>query len=233
MFDLTESRVLVVGGGSGMGLATAELAAAEGAEVVIAGRSADKLKAAATRLGDHVEARLIDITDDASVEAFFAAGEVWDHVVVTAASFRAGPVKTLPMEDAYAAMQSKFWGSYRVARAATIAPGGSLTLVSGAAARRPAPGRAMIAAAAGAVETLTVGLAAELAPVRVNCVSPGLIDTPMLRAARGVDFEAVARRATRLGRVGRPEEAALQILACMANPYMTGAVVSVDGGYAG
>lgn len=231
MFDLTDARVLVVGGSSGIGLAVAELAAAQGAKVVIAGRSAEKLADAVRVVGDRAEGRPIDITTDLSVEAFFAAGETWDHVVVTAAAFRSAPVKTQALDEAYAAMNSKFWGSYRIARHATIVAGGSLTLVSGAAARRPGPGRAMIAAAASAVETLARGLAVELAPVRVNCVSPGLIDTPMLRASRGVDMAEVAKAVTRVGRVGEAREVALQILACMGNGYMTGAVIDVDGGF--
>jgi NAD(P)-dependent dehydrogenase (short-subunit alcohol dehydrogenase family) len=232
MLDFRGARVLVVGGSSGIGLAVAEAAVGQRARVVIAGRTEARLRAAAEDLGGHVEARVLDATDAEAVDAFFATGEVYDHAVVTAAAFRSAPVRELPLETARAIFESKFWASYNVARAAAIAPEGSLTLVSGVASVRFSKGRAVVSAAAAAVESLTRGLALELSPIRVNCVSPGMVDTPMLRGARAPGAaEQVARERTPVGRLGRPEEIALQILACMGNRFMTGSVVYLDGGY--
>ena len=117
----------------------------------------------------------------ASQNLFRSCGPV-DHVVVTAAQLRTGPFKTVSMEDVRATMEGKFWGAWRVARSAEIRPGGSLTLVSGYLSIRPRPNSAIISVANGALESLTRALALELAPVRVNAVSPGIIDTP-IRAA--------------------------------------------------
>jgi len=177
---LAGQKVVVVGGSSGIGLATAELAKQEGAEVVIASRSKDRLTPAAEKIG--ATAMVVDVTSDDSVAALFKAVGVVDHVVVTAAQLRSGPFKTVSMEDVRGTMEGKFWGAWRVARSAEIRKGGSLTLVSGFLSIRPRPASAIVGAANGAIESLARSLALELAPVRVNAVSPGVIDTP-IRAA--------------------------------------------------
>jgi NAD(P)-dependent dehydrogenase (short-subunit alcohol dehydrogenase family) len=222
-------RVLVVGGSSGIGLATARLAATHGAKVSVAGRNPDRAAEAAASIGADTEYAAFDMIDEAAVEVFFAERSPFDHIVVTAAAIRSAPVRELPLDTARATFASKFWGPYLVARFARLTDAGSLTLVSGAAARRPRAGRAPVAAASAAIEALTRVLAAEFAPVRVNCVAPGLVDTPMLRAARGANAPAPQ---VPMARVARPEEIAFQILACAANPYMTGSIVDVDGGLA-
>ena len=126
---LQGKKVVVVGGSSGIGLSTAELAKAEGAEVIIASRNAERLNAAAAKLG--VTAIPADVTSDESVASLFRASGPVDHVVVTAAQLKTGPFKTVAMEDVRGTMEGKLWGAWRVARSADIRPGGSLTLVSG------------------------------------------------------------------------------------------------------
>ena len=177
---LTGKKVVVVGGSSGIGFSTAELAKGEGAEVIIASHNADRLNAAAAKLG--VTAIVADVTSDDSVASLFRKCGPVDHVVVTAAQLRTGPFKAVAMEDVRATMENKFWGAWRVARSAEIRAGGSLTLVSGFLSVRPRPNSAIVGAANGALESLARSLALELAPVRVNAVSPGIIDTP-IRAA--------------------------------------------------
>ncbi len=156
-----------------------------------------------------------------------------DHVVVTAAQLRSGPFKTVSMEDARFTMESKFWGAWRVARAAEIRSGGSLTLVSGFLSVRPRPAAAIVGAANGALESLARSLALELAPVRVNAVSPGIIDTPirasMPEAARR-DMLAKTAAFLPAGRVGVGEDIARQILAFMTVGFATGSIVYIDGG---
>ncbi|HET9801239.1 MAG TPA: SDR family NAD(P)-dependent oxidoreductase, partial [Chthoniobacterales bacterium] len=115
---LAGKKVVVVGGSSGIGLATAQLAKSEGAEVVIASRNAERLKAAAAKLD--VTAIPADVTSDESVAGLFKNCGPVDHVVVTAAQLRTGPFKTVAMDDVRATMESKFWGAWRVARAADI-----------------------------------------------------------------------------------------------------------------
>ena len=228
---LADSRVLVVGGTSGIGLAVAAMAVRRGAQVTVAGRDQAKLDVAVKEAGAGCTGRTMDTTDDASVEEFFAAAEPFDHVVVTAAKPGGGPVRDLPMEDALQLFSSKFWGSYRVARLADVRPGGSITFVSGLAGRRPRPHRVVVGAACAALESMTRGLALELAPIRVNCVSPGITDTPLLRAGFPDGIEHLAANSP-TGRVGQPDEIAMQILACAENGFMSGSVIDLDGGRA-
>jgi NAD(P)-dependent dehydrogenase (short-subunit alcohol dehydrogenase family) len=228
---LAGKKVVVVGGSSGIGLSTAELAKREGAEIVIASRNVERLNAVAGKLG--ATAIAADVTSDESIESLFRKCGPVDHVVVTAAQLRTGPFKTVAMEDVRATMEAKFWGAWRVARSAEIRPGGSLTLVSGYLSIRPRPSAAIVGAANGALESLARSLALELAPVRVNAVSPGIIDTP-IRAAMPEearrDMLAKTAAALPVGRVGTGEDIARQILAFMTIGFMTGSIVYLDGG---
>src|SRR6201996_5046071 len=228
---LKDKKVVVVGGSSGIGLSTAELAKREGPDVIIASRNAEKLDAVAKTL--NAVAIPADITSDESVAELFRRCGPVDHVVVTAAQLRTGPFKTVPMDDVRSTLESKVWGAWRVARAAQFRPGGSLTLVSGFLSVRPRPNSAIVAVVNGALESLTRALALELAPVRVNCVSPGIIDTP-IRAAMPEQArkEMLAKTAASLpiGRVGEGEDVASMIAACMTNGFMTGSTIYLDGG---
>jgi NAD(P)-dependent dehydrogenase (short-subunit alcohol dehydrogenase family) len=228
---LAGKKVVVVGGSSGIGFSTAELARREGAEVIIASHNADRLNAAATKLG--VTAIAADVTSDESIASLFGKCGPVDHVVLTAAQLRSGPFKTVSMDDVRATMESKFWGAWRVAKSAEIRAGGSLTLVSGFLSVRPRPNSAIVGAANGALESLARSLALELAPVRVNAVSPGIIDTP-IRAAMPEearkDMLAKTAAALPVGRVGTGEDVARQILAFMTIGFATGSIVYLDGG---
>jgi NAD(P)-dependent dehydrogenase (short-subunit alcohol dehydrogenase family) len=229
--SLAGKKVVVVGGSSGIGLSAAESAKREGAEVVVVSRNAERLKAAADKIG--ATAIAADVTSDDSVAALFRATGPVDHVVVTAAQLRSGPFKTVSMDDVRATLEGKFWGAWRVARTAEIRAGGSLSLVSGFLSVRPRLNSAIVSVANGALESLTRALALELAPLRVNCVSPGIIDTPiraaMPEAARRDMLEKSAA-ALPVGRVGAGEDIAQQILTFMTNGFMTGSIVYLDGG---
>jgi NAD(P)-dependent dehydrogenase (short-subunit alcohol dehydrogenase family) len=228
---LNGKKVVVIGGSSGIGLATAERAKKDGAEVIIASRNAERLKAAAAKIG--VTAIACDVTSDESVANCFRQCGPVDHVVVTAAQLKTGPFKTVSMDDVRATMESKFWGAWRVARAAEIRAGGSLTLVTGYLSLRPRPGAAIVGAVNGALESLTRGLALELAPIRVNAVSPGTIDTPirasMPEAARR-DMLEKAAAALPVRRVGVGDDIAQQIVTLMTVGFATGSIVYIDGG---
>jgi len=228
---LKGKKVVVVGGSSGIGLATAEMAKREGADVIVASRNVERLDAVAEKL--NAIAIPADVTSDESVAKLFQSCGPVDHVVVTAAQLRTGPFKTVKMEDVRATMEGKFWGAWRVAQAADIRPGGSLTLVSGYLSIRPRPNAAIVSAANGALESLARALALELAPVRVNAVSPGIIDTPIRAAmpeAARLDMLAKTAASLPVGRVGVGEDIAQQILAFMTIGFATGSVVYLDGG---
>jgi len=228
---LKGKKVVVVGGSSGIGLATAEMAVKEGAEVIAASRNEERLDAAARKI--NATGIPADVTSDQSVRDLFQRCGPVDHVVVTAAQLKTGPFRTVAMEDVRSTMESKFWGAWRVAKSADIRPGGSLTLVTGFLSVRPRPNSAIVGAANGALESLARALALELAPVRVNAVSPGVIDTP-IRAAMPEEArrDMLAKTAAGLpvGRVGQGEDIARQILSFMANGFATGSIVYIDGG---
>ncbi|SEU31429.1 SDR family oxidoreductase [Burkholderia cepacia] len=230
---LNDQRVLVVGGSSGIGEATAHAFAEAGAKVTIASRDAARLAASKDRIGYGVSTGVMDITEDASVRAFLDSAGEFDHVVVSAAQTATGPVRGLELDDAYAAMDSKFWGAYRIARAVRIRQGGSLTFVSGFLSVRPSKNSVLQGAINAALESLARGLALELAPVRVNTVSPGLIATPLWSKidaeARDRMYEGAAARLP-AGRVGQPEDVANAVLYLASTPYATGSTVLVDGG---
>ncbi|MGA1802220.1 SDR family oxidoreductase [Rhizobium sp. HT1-10] len=232
MTSLTNQRVLVVGGSSGIGYAVAEQALAAGAKVTIASRSEQKLAEAAAALGD-VETAVLDTGDESAVESFFVGSDAWDHVVISAAQTPSGPVRKLSLEDAKRAMESKFWGAYRIARVARFAERGSLTLISGFLSERPSGSSVLQGAINAALESLGRGLALELSPVRVNAVSPGLIDTPlwakMEEANRNAMFERVAASLPAKA-IGQPSDIANAVLFLMTTPFATGSTVRVDGG---
>ncbi len=233
MTSVQRQSMLVVGGSSGIGETTAKAAAQIGMQVAIASRSADKLRAAAARIGPDTTTHEVDVLDDASVAALAAAAGSVDHLVVTASLVDSRPVRELSSEAAIASMNSKFFGAYRLARAVEVAEGGSVTLVSGIASRKHLPGMALLGAINAALEALGKGLAAEFAPTRVNVVSPGLVDTPFydgMGAEAKAAFLARFAGALPVGRVGRPEDIAAAILMLVTNPYATGSVVDIDGG---
>jgi NAD(P)-dependent dehydrogenase (short-subunit alcohol dehydrogenase family) len=231
--SLRNQRILVIGGTSGIGFATAAAAVDAGAAVTIASRNQSRLDTAAGKLGGAVQSRVLDTGDNDLLERFFQQGQAWDHVVVSAAQTKGGPVRELSLADASAAMDSKFWGAYRVARASRIKDGGSLTLISGFLSERPSGTAVLQGAINAALESLARGLALEFAPVRVNAVSPGLIETPIWdnlpSEKRKALFESTASRLP-VRRIGQPHDIANAVLFLMTTSFATGSTVRVDGG---
>jgi NAD(P)-dependent dehydrogenase (short-subunit alcohol dehydrogenase family) len=233
-------RVVIIGGGSGMGLAVARMVLAAGAEVVIAGRSQERLRAARTSLGeDRVEVATVDIGERPQVVGLFVRLPPFDHLVITAADLPYGPVMELTETDLMRAVRSKLLGPVFAVQASAgrIKPGGSITFTSGIAARRPMRGGSAAAAINSGLEGLVRALAIELAPLRVNAVSPGWTDTPIWERMAGMTperkKEAFATMAARLpsGRVGRAEDIAEAIVFLMKSEFSTGTVLDVDGGH--
>ncbi|MFT4254328.1 MAG: SDR family oxidoreductase [Caulobacter sp.] len=228
--------LVVIGGGSGIGLATAKAFSAEGGRVVIGGRSAERLETALRQLGPLAEAATIDLFDTASVTRFFARLDRIDHLFTPAATYAIAPFDH-PDETALASpFDGKFWGQARCVRAAApkLSADGSVVLMSGAASARPPKGAALYAAANGAIEAFGRGLAVDLAPVRVNVIAPGTIDGDLwARRPAEVREAAFAGQAagSLLGRPGTEAEMAQAVLFLLTNGFTTGTTLFADGGY--
>lgn len=234
--DLRNQKVVIVGGTSGVGLATARAAAAAGATVVVASSSREKVDQAKADLGGPAEGFTVDVTDEASVESLFGRVGESDHLVLTPGN----PIKQEAFLDADLSyvrpyFDVKFWGQYLCVRhgARRVKNGGSVTLTSGGGG--PARGVSTMACVNGAVEALARTLAIELAPVRVNVVRMGVIDTGLWRnypeEERRKVYDAVAQ-GTLVGRLGWPEEVAQAYLYLMTSGYTTGTDITIDGGNA-
>jgi NAD(P)-dependent dehydrogenase (short-subunit alcohol dehydrogenase family) len=230
--SLAGQHILIVGGTRGIGRATATAALALGARVTATGRTAESIAA----LPEGATGMRLDFTDPASVAALADAIGPLDHLVLSASDAVAwGPFGELTEEALRAAFEAKFWGYWRVIRALApqLSATGSVTLVTGAAARAALPGTSGLAAVNGALEAMARVLAAELAPRRVNTVSPGMTATEayagMPEAAREGMFAATAARLP-AGRIGAPGDIAQAILLAASNPFLTGATLDVDGG---
>ena len=228
-------KIVVIGGSSGMGLATARAAAAEGARVVIASRSEEKLRQAKTQIQGSVEGLTINVVDEGSVKAFFDRVGEFDHLTTPGSEAVLGPFLSLDTQAARKAFDSKFWGQYQAAKygAPKIRTGGSITFFAGIWSQRPIPRASVVAAINSAIEGLGRALAMELAPIRVNTVSPGIVDTPLYAGMASDKREAMFREAAAsipAKRVAKPEEIAQTVLYLMANGYTTGSTLYVDGG---
>jgi len=234
---LDGQKVVVFGGGSGVGLATAKVLAANGAAVVITGRSEGKLASAAKELGERVTARAVDGKDVAAVKAFFTELGTFDHLVITAGQTNRGGSFVDDITDAKfrETFDGKFWVQITAAHAAAryIKPGGSITFFSGGASRRAMRGMVNIAAVNGAIDAVVPTLALELAPTRVNAISPGTLRTTYWTGVPEQQLEQIFDRMAKAlpaGRVGTADEIANAVLFLVTTGFVTGTVVCVDGG---
>lgn len=230
-------RVVIIGASAGIGEATARAFAARGAAVLITGRSKQRLDQAAERIGYPVEAAEVDATSRAALDAFFAAGGTIDHLVLAASpgAIGAGPIAALDEAALRQAFEGKVFAHIKAIQAALprLRPDGSVTVITAASARAAFAGTAGLAAANGALETMIAPLAVELAPLRVNAVSPGVIDTHwwhgMPDDQRQAYFGAVAA-STPVRRVGQPDDVAGAIVYLAGASFITGTVLECTGG---
>ncbi|WP_394236763.1 SDR family oxidoreductase [Pseudomonas anguilliseptica] len=214
-----QSTSVIVGGHTGIGRVLADALRERPGRVLVASR----------RSG-------LDVTDPSAVERYFEAIGTIDHLIFTAGSQApGGKLLDMDLSTARAAFDTKFWGSLAVAKvgARYLRAGGSLTLTSGFLARRAVPGTFVKTAMNAALEAVAKVLARELAPLRVNVVSPGLTDSEAYAGmAEDARLAMLQRAANNLpvGRVGRPQDLAQGYLLAIDNPFMTGAVIDIDGG---
>lgn len=234
----SDSRVVILGGTSGIGLATAKAVAAAGASVVVASRNAASVEAALAELPAGSAGRAVDASSTADLEAFFAAIGPFDHFVYTAGDNLAfTPLKDYTPDTGRAFFALRVVAALDAIRLAVpqIRPGGSITMTSGTAAFQGGEGWFLGAAASGATISAAKSLAVELAPtaIRVNVVAPGVIRSPLWSQLPQADREAMYENVgggLPLGRVGEVEDAAKAYVHLMDQDYATGTVSIVDGG---
>jgi len=233
--SLSNSTVVVLGGSSGIGLATARAAQDEGAQVIITGRSSSRLEQALATLAPGAIGTVLDASDEAGTAAFFADLTSLDHVFITAGELVLDGKLAPATAALHPALDTRFWGAVYAAKYAApkLRAGGSITFMSGTAARRPLPGASVATASCAAVDGLARALALDLAPIRVNTIQPGYTDTPLFDGIFGAQRDeilAAAGAKLPVGRIGRPEEIADAVLFLMKNGYVTGINLVVDGG---
>ena len=234
--SLSGKRIVILGGTSGIGFATAELAAREGAAVVIASSNAKRVEAALARLPKGSEGHVLDLSQEASISSFFGRLGAFDHLAFTAGeNLQLGNVAETELLTAQQFFNLRYWGAFLTAKhgARHVRAGGSLVLTSGSASMRPQAGWALGASICAAMEGLTRALAVELAPIRVNLVAPGIVKTALWGSLPEADRDAMYRASAKhlpVGHVAEPEEIAQAYLYAMRQTYATGEVLRVDGG---
>ncbi len=230
---------VIIGGTSGIGRAVVDRFAAAGGAVILGGRSQETLDAELARIagaGGTATGHVVDMASRESIAAFFARVPHLDYLFAPGAAYQVTSIHSDDHDAVESPFRSKFWGQYYAVHEAApkLSPDGAVVLMSGAAGARPVKGASAYAACNSAIEGLGRSLAIDLAPVRVNTVSPGTIDSDLWRRRparqRSSAFDSYSR-ATALGRVGTVAEVADAVLFLFGNGYMTGSTLFVDGGY--
>jgi NAD(P)-dependent dehydrogenase (short-subunit alcohol dehydrogenase family) len=233
---LHDQRVVLLGGTSGIGLATAQAAQAQGASVVVVSSRAESVDRALTTLGPRAQGHAVDMTDELALKGLFERLGAFDHLVYSAGdALLVSPLAETGLDAARKAFEVRVFGAIAAVRHAAphLRPGGSVVLTGGVASLRPRSGWTVAASICGAMEAFTRALAVELAPLRVNLVSPGFVRTPLWDTIPEAQREAMyadVGAALPVGRVGEAQDIARTYLYMMTNPYSTGQVVVVDGG---
>jgi NAD(P)-dependent dehydrogenase (short-subunit alcohol dehydrogenase family) len=224
--------VVVIGGSAGIGLSTARLARAEGADVILTGRNPERLEQAAAQVGA-VRTAAFDASDHDALTSFLGELGAVDHVISTAGGPYYAPLAEIDIEAARRSLDSHFFLAITVAQQAVGVVRGSLTFIGGTGGRKRGVGLSIIGAMTAAMPALIANLAVEVAPIRVNLIAPGFVDTPLSASLLGDQLEArreQLRQTLPIGRVVGPDDVAALAIHLMKNTALTGAVYDVDGG---
>ena len=233
--ELLGQTVVVLGGSAGIGLETARRARAEGADIILTGRDSDRLEHAADEVGAQRTAAF-DATDPAALDRFFAdLPEQIDHVMVTGPGPYYAPLADLDRERAHRDFDAHLWLAVAVAQHAVgqVRPGGTLLFMGGTGGRARGPGLSLVASGTAALPALIANLAVEVAPIRVNLIAPGFVDTPLSASLLGDDLDRrrdQLRATLSIGRVVGPADVAALAVHIMTNTALTGATYDIDGG---
>jgi len=233
---LQDKRVVVLGGSSGIGFAVAELAASQGAKVVIASSNRERVQKAIESVGGEVQGQAVDFSDEGAVATFFAKLGSFDHLVFTAGdSLHLRDLATTDLQQARHAFELRYWAALAAVKYGSphIRKEGSIVLTTGIAGQRPQKGWVIAASVCGTIEALTRALAVELAPIRVNAVSPGVVRTNLWQTMSAPERERlyeIVGNSLPVGRVGEASEIAQAYLFLMQEGFATGQTVVVDGG---
>jgi NAD(P)-dependent dehydrogenase (short-subunit alcohol dehydrogenase family) len=231
---LLGQTVIVIGGSSGIGFETARRASAEGAKVILAARDPERLKHAATEVGASSTAAF-DATDPVAIERFFRDLPMIDHVMVTAGRPYYGRLADMDFAKIRDLIGEHLLQALYVARSAAnkVRPGGTLIFMGGTGGRRPALGMSIAGSVTAALPNLTANLALEIAPVRVNLIAAGFVDTPLSAELLGDQLDKrrnQLRTTLPIGRVVGPADVAALAVHIMTNTALTGATYDIDGG---
>lgn len=228
---LKNKNVIIIGGSSGIGLATAQTAALAEANVTIASRSLEKLHIAKEQIKGNVQIAQLDVRDEHEIKQFFATQGKIDHLIITANEPKFRGIKDMSITEARQDFDGLFWPVYTIAKYAMdkIDKQGSIVLTSGVLAVKPMKDTTLLNAAVNAIEGFAKALAIDIAPVRVNVLSPGFTRTPLLGDSPEQTFAGILDK-TLLKRIGEPEEMADTVMYLLNNKYITGQVIRVEGG---
>ena len=233
---LSEKRIVVLGGSSGIGLSVAQQAVAQGATAIIASSKADRVKQAVATLDGKAEGHTLDLSKERDIQNFFQEIGEFDHLVFTAGdTLQLNMLEATDLTKARHAFELRYWAALAAVKYASphIRKDGSIVLTTGIAGQRPHKGWAIAASVCGTIEALTRALAVELAPIRVNAVCPGVVRTNLWQSmnadAREHLYKSVGNSLP-VGRVGEPHDIAQAYLFLMQEGFSTGQTVVVDGG---
>jgi len=230
--DINGKKAIVFGGTSGIGLSATQMLSDKGAHVIALSRNPDKLK----NVPKNVTTKKMNVLDRDALEKFFQEVGEYDILVnsATGGTRAVGPFLSMDL-DGYRASFDKLWGYTNVVRYGTkfLKDNGNIVLVSGSPARKCRPGQIAISSVGGAVEAFARGIAPEIAPKRINIVSPGIIDTPMspLQGKEREDYYKNTTRNNLIPRAGTPDEVATGIIFAIENEFITGTTIDIDGGW--
>jgi NAD(P)-dependent dehydrogenase (short-subunit alcohol dehydrogenase family) len=233
--ELTGQTVVVIGGSSGIGLETARRARGEGADVILVARNQERLEQAAADVGA-VRTAAFDVTDWAALGRFFGGlAEPIDHVMVTGTGPYYAALADVDHDRAHRDFDNHEWLAIEVARHSVgrVRPGGTLLFMGGTGGRRPGPGMSVMGAETAALPALIANLAVEVAPIRVNLIAAGFVDTPLSASLLGDDLDKrreQLRATLPIRRVVGPADIALLAVHLMINTAVTGATYDIDGG---
>ena len=230
--DINGKKAIVFGGTSGIGLSATQMLSDKGAQVIALSRNPDKLK----NIPKNVTTKKMNVLDRDALEKFFQEVGEYDILVnsATGGARAVGPFLSMDL-DGYRASFDKLWGYTNVVRYGTkfLKDNGNIVLVSGSPARKCRPGQIAISSVGGAVEAFARGIAPEIAPKRINIVSPGIIDTPMspLQGKEREDYYKNTTNNNLIPRAGTPDEVATGIIFAIENEFITGTTIDIDGGW--